>query len=121
MRERVGAERFDEIDRERKRARLSLPERNMLGTNAERDLSPGLFGRGVHRKAYAVELDAASVRGEPRRQHVHGRRADEAGDERRRRLLVDLDRRCRSARRGRQFMTISRSPSVIASTWSWVT
>src|SRR5262245_22822804 len=93
VRERVGAERFDEIDLEWEGARLCcLGERDMLWTNPERDLASGLNGGGAHGKADAVKFDARRVGGEPPRQHVHGGRADEAGDERGRRPLVDVDR-----------------------------
>src|SRR5262245_60280705 len=83
VRERVGAERFDEIDLEWEGPRLCcLGERDMLWTNPERDLASGLTGRHAYGKADAVELDARRVGGEPTRQHGHGGPPEEASRQR---------------------------------------
>ena len=70
--------------------------------------------------ASAAGLDHA--RGDDLAGHqVHGRRADEGGDEARRRQAIDLRSARRSARCGRRSSPPPVSASVMASTWSWVT
>ena len=58
---------------------------------------------------------------QPAGHEVHRRRADEAGDEAGARRVVELVAARRPARCVPPFITTTRSASVIASTWSWVT
>ena len=54
-------------------------------------------------------------------QEVHGRRADEPGDEQVDRLLVELAGHVDLLEHAPLRSTATRSPSVMASIWSWVT
>src|SRR5258708_2274382 len=90
---RVGAGRLDD-DHLHRQARGA--ERAVLGPQAVENLLP-FFGAGVLRQRQrdaVAEFDARTTARHPRRtgNHVHRRRADEAGDERVRRMIVEVER-----------------------------
>ena len=92
-----------------------------LGANAEDNVVPAPRGlQDLVRHRQQADGSGELVPLYLRREEVHRRRADEAGDEQVDRLLVELrgEATCCS---DPFFITATRSPSVIASVWSWVT
>jgi hypothetical protein len=85
-------------------------------------MSPSKASRSGHGDVVVMQRDR---RGPGRdlaveAQEVHGRRADEAGHEQRRGLVVDVLRRAELLDTP-WFITTILSPICIASSWSWVT
>ena len=139
--DRLGAERLDEVDRGLDHplggyARVGGDVANAsgrmptttAGPPARRSARVGGHDRVVERQPVGPTerqgaRPSASPSSPPRpcREQVHGRRADERGDEQVGGLVVEPLRACRPAGAGRPSSTATRVPIVIASTWSWVT
>ncbi len=92
----VGAELLDHLDGEMGEAVAVFRQLHVLGPDAEGDRAPGdrrAQVRGQGQAVAAGKFDRAAVPGHLGVEQVHGRRADEAGDEGAGRVLVELDRR----------------------------
>ena len=129
----VGAQRFDDVDghleRQRPDPRVGVDQRRVLevlGPDADDhvgrawDAAPSMSctsGVSVTSPNGSRTPTSVSVR----REEVHRRRSDEARDEQVRRAGRRAPRACRSAGPPPPACTTTRSPSVIASVWSWVT